>query len=85
METITIENHPYYQNFDEILFEQEELLFSLNGTSVLSPEASFTQHQIYQVIHFSPENDTVQVLDDLGKSVWVEAEMFVSCEDMDEE
>ena len=78
METITIENHPYYQNFDEIFFEEEELIFSLNGSSVLSPEGTFTLHQIYEVIKTSPENDTVQVRDDLGTVVWVEVEMFVS-------
>ena len=76
-------DHPYYDSFDEIFFEEGEELFCLNPNSG-DKEVSLTEHQIYETVKFSPENNTVQIRDDEENLHWVEAELFVSCDDMDD-
>ena len=76
-------NHPYYESLDEIFFEEGEELFCLDPNSE-DKEVSLTKHEIYETVKFSPENPTVQVRDDEANLHWVEAELFVSCDDMDD-
>ena len=78
---ILLIDHPLYDSFDEILFESEEEIYCLDPNT--STEAVLLEGEIYEAIHYSVETEEVQIRDEEGNVFWVEAELFVSCEDIE--
>ena len=82
-DNILLEDNPLYDSFDEVLFEKEVEIYCYRDDT--ESDAVITVGEIYDTLNYSVEDEEVQIIDDEGKKVWVEAELFVSCEDIDED